>query len=121
MPVTLPSQDEWFTRDPRYLELMRGDALMTRAVTQRFHRARIELAEHYMSLAAPLGGKPCGLVLSRVDPMIDGAAVRELFMKLSGGTGIVIELPGSEHYLDFTSARDALWRLKASFASTFAG
>ncbi|HEY4178862.1 MAG TPA: alpha/beta fold hydrolase [Kofleriaceae bacterium] len=118
VPVRLPAPDEWFTRDPRYLEFLRDDTKMTRAITRKFHDARIALGEHYGSLA--LTKRPAALVLSRTDPMIKPEPVRELFDKLTGGVGMVIELPGTEHYLDFTSARDQLWRLVASFARTFA-
>ncbi|HEY4059754.1 MAG TPA: alpha/beta fold hydrolase [Kofleriaceae bacterium] len=117
VPVKLPAPDEWFTRDPRYLEFLRDDALMTRAITRKFHDARIALGEHYSSLT--LGGRPVALVLSRTDVMIKPEPVRELFDRLTGGAGMFIELPGTEHYLDFTPAREQLWRLVASFARTF--
>lgn len=121
VPVTLPAPDEWFTTDSRYLEFIRQDTLMCRAVTRRFQEARLALAQHYLGLEAPLAGKPAALVLSRVDPMIDGASAREVFGKLTGGGGIVVELPGPDHYLDFTPSQALLWRWQASFARSFAG
>ncbi|CAN5917933.1 hypothetical protein BH11MYX2_BH11MYX2_11560 [soil metagenome] len=119
VPVRLPAPDEWFTHEPRYLEFMRADAKMTRSGMRKFQQARVALGEHYGSLDAPLAGRPAVLVLSRVDPMIAPTAARDVFDKLTGGAGIVIELPGTDHYLDFTSSREQLWRLVGSFARTF--
>jgi alpha-beta hydrolase superfamily lysophospholipase len=120
VPVRLPAPDEWFTTQPRYLEFIRDDKLMNRAVTRRFQQARLELAQHYMALPAPLAGRPAALVVPRKDPMIDVASARDVFARLSGDTGIVVELPATDHYLDFTPAQEQLWRFKASFARSVA-
>jgi alpha-beta hydrolase superfamily lysophospholipase len=121
VPVGLPSPDEWFTTQPRYLERIRTDPLMVRSITRRFQEARIRLAEHYMGADAPLARRPCALVLSATDPMIDLASARDAFHRLAGGTGMVVELPGSDHYLEYTPSQELLWRLQAAFARTFAG
>lgn len=117
--VRIPAPDTWFTTDPRYLEMIAGDPLMVRAITRRFHDARVRLAEHYLALEAPLAARPCALVVPRTDPMVDLAGARDMFGKLAGGGGMVIELPGNDHYLEFSSSRQLLWRLQASFARTF--
>jgi alpha-beta hydrolase superfamily lysophospholipase len=120
-PVRLPTRDEQFTTQPSYLALIGQDPLMVRAVTRRFQEARLRLAEHYMAFDAPLARRPCALVVPRTDPMIDLASARDLFHRLAGGTGMVIELPTEDHYLEFSSGRTLLWRLQASFARSFAG
>jgi alpha-beta hydrolase superfamily lysophospholipase len=118
--VRVPSPDEWFTTSPRYLEFIAGDPLMVRSITRRFQEARLRLAEHYMALDAPLSGKPCALVVPRTDPMIDLASARDVFQRLTGGGGMTIELPGTDHYLEFSPGQQLLWRLQASFARSFA-
>lgn len=120
VPVRLPAPDEWFTRDPRYLAFIGEDPLMVRAITRRFQQARVRLAEHYLALASPLASRPAALVLPRADPMVDPAVARETFLRLTGDRGLVIELPGTDHYLDFTPSRELLWRVRASFARSFA-
>jgi alpha-beta hydrolase superfamily lysophospholipase len=118
-PVRMPAPDEWFTRDPRFLAFIRQDALMCRSITRRFQQARVDLAEHYMALSAPLAAKPAALILPQVDPMIDLPAARQVFQHVTGNQGIVIELPTTDHYIEFTSARELQWRIQASFAAAF--
>jgi alpha-beta hydrolase superfamily lysophospholipase len=120
VPVRIPAPDTWFTSDPRYLDFIARDPLMVRAITRRFHDARLRLGEHYLSQGAPLAGRPCALVIPRTDPMVDLAGARDVFGRLTGGSGMVIELPGNDHYLEFSPGRPLLWRLQASFARTFA-
>ncbi|MBA3455335.1 MAG: alpha/beta fold hydrolase [Deltaproteobacteria bacterium] len=118
--VHVPTPDEWFTKQPRYLDFIRQDPLMVRALTRRFQDARIQLAAHCMALDTPLANRPCALVLPHTDPMIDLAVARDVYHRLTGGTGVIIELPGTDHYLEFSAGQDLLWRLQAAFARTFA-
>jgi alpha-beta hydrolase superfamily lysophospholipase len=117
--VRMPSPDEWFTTDPRYLEFIRQDTLMCRRITRRFQQARLDLAQHYMSLTAPVANKPAAMILPQTDPMLDLASVRDVFRQVTGNQGIVIELPATDHYIEFTSARQLQWRIQASFAAAF--
>ncbi len=118
-PVRMPAPDEWFTTDPRYLDFIRQDTLMCRSITRRFQQARLDLAQHYMALSAPLAGKPAALILPQADPMIDLASARQVFQQVTGNEGIVIELPTKDHYIEFTAARELQWRVQASFARAF--
>jgi alpha-beta hydrolase superfamily lysophospholipase len=118
-PVRMPTKDEQFTTTPRYLEFIANDALMVRSITRKFQQARLELAEAYFAREAPLAARPSALVVPRVDPMIDLAGAREAYTRLAGDSGVVIELPTTDHYLEFSSAQQLLWRLQASFARSF--
>jgi alpha-beta hydrolase superfamily lysophospholipase len=118
-PVRVPAPDEWYTSDATYLDFIKRDDKMTRGLTRRFHAARLALADHYNAAKTPLANKPCALVVPRSDRMIDLAAARDAYHRLSGNTGIVIELPGTDHFLEFSPGRHLLWRLQASFARAF--
>ena len=51
--------------------------------------------------------------------MIDLAGARQVFQHVTGNHGIVIELPVTDHYIEFTAARHLQWRIQATFATTF--
>lgn len=117
-PVPLPLRDDWYTSDPNYLGFIEQDELMVRAITPRFAAARHALAAHYFSLNAPLAARPSAMVLPRHDRIIDLAQAREAYDELTGHTGIAIELPTRDHYLEFSSCRRDLWCIEAAFATT---
>jgi hypothetical protein len=109
-------EDTAYTRDPRYLEFMAGDRRMLRTMTRRMSVALYDLEVSYMTKEAPLAAKPCALVLPSVDPIIDREVSRSAFLQLCGGEGMVIELPSTEHYLEFSRSRRVFFGLVAELA-----
>lgn len=111
-------KDEQYTSDPRYLAFLRDDALLVRSVTPRFTAAAIDLEELALGDARPALRVPSVLVLPREDAVIDLAAARAAYHTYAGGEGAVVELPATEHYLEFGRCRSTLWRLVAVLAET---
>ena len=117
-PVAIPTPDEWFCTRTEYLAFMKRDALRVGALTSRFHKARVDMAAHYLALPAPLANRPAALVLPRRDKIVDVTSTREAFAGLAGQTGLVVELPTDDHYLEFSTAQHTLWALQAAFATS---
>lgn len=111
-------RDEDYTSDPRYLAMIRGDDAMVRAVTPRFLAAAIDLEDHVLGLDRPLVALPSVLVQPRGDRIVAGDVARDVYRSLAGDAGVVVELPATEHYLEFGPHRAAFRRLVALFAET---
>jgi alpha-beta hydrolase superfamily lysophospholipase len=111
----VPLEDEWYTRELRYLRFMGSDPLMLRQVRSRFRTSMLEMEQYYLGGSTWKTG-PKALVLPRTDRIIDLASVREHFAALSGGESLIVELPADEHYLEFSRWRAPLWNFLAAFA-----
>jgi alpha-beta hydrolase superfamily lysophospholipase len=103
-----------FTQDERYLAFMRDDPLRQRQMSSRFFASWIDAEAACRAL--PDGALPDAcLVQPRSDRVVDSAAARTLFARLSSGA--IHELPTDDHYLEFSTARDAWYEQVVSWAT----
>jgi alpha-beta hydrolase superfamily lysophospholipase len=107
--------DEQYTHDRERLAFMAADERMTRALTGRFLAAQLDLEERLRALPAGSLPRPAGLLVAREDTIVRVPTVRDRFLALAP-QGTVTELPGDEHYLEYSAARAEWWSLATSFA-----
>jgi alpha-beta hydrolase superfamily lysophospholipase len=103
-------KDEDYTSDPDRLGFMKRDERMARALTGRFLAAQIDLEAHVRDLPRGALPRPSTLVLAANDSIIRPDVVRERFRELAPA-GRIVELPGRDHYLEFSDQREAWWEL----------
>ncbi|HEY8206020.1 MAG TPA: alpha/beta fold hydrolase [Myxococcaceae bacterium] len=117
-PAPLALRDEDYTRAPAFLEFIRTDPLVLRAVGNLTRATLLDLEDYYLSLPNGWPRSPTALVLPRRDAIIRLAAAREAFLALTSGRGMILELPADEHYLEFSEHRDAFRTWLAGFVAT---
>ena len=117
-PIAITTPDAWFCSRERYLAFMAADDRRLRALTPRFHAARVAMAAEYLAAEGALAAKPAMLVLPRHDRIVDLATTRATFTKLTASSGVIVELPTDDHYLEFSPAQRTLWQLEALYATS---
>lgn len=99
--------DRDFTDDESYLEFMQRDPLSCREVTQRSRAALLKIENMYINKHIVMR-IPCAYISGREDRIIDIKHALEIFNRLCGQNGLIVQFPTDKHYLLFTQQRDAL-------------
>lgn len=114
----VPIENEWYTTVPRYLEFIENDPLMLREVTFGTILERHRLEEFYSDSGRPWPAVPTALILPKSDRIIEIPLVRGCMEELTSGRLTVIEIPSSDHYLEFSNCRESYLAVLASYALT---
>ncbi|WP_413439240.1 alpha/beta hydrolase [Sulfuriferula sp. GW1] len=97
-----------FTNIERYLSYIKNDQLAIRYLTRRSRSVLWHLEEHYVTPGALVCRKPTVFISGTEDPVINLASARDGYRQVSGGEGMILQLPADKHYLFFTEARSQL-------------
>lgn len=97
IPMIAP---ELFTDELHWQEFIRRDELALRRVSTSFLQANLRLTDEIQRGARPLA-KPLLMLLSGRDRIIDNERTRELYQRLDGGNGRLVEYPEACHTLEF--------------------
>lgn len=99
LPIPLIAP-EMFTDEPHWQEFIRRDELALRRVSTSFLQANLRLTDEIQRAARPLA-KPLLMLLAGRDRIIDNERTRELYRRLDGGNGRLVEYPEACHTLEF--------------------
>ncbi len=115
-PVGLEDMD--YTDIPQYLDFMRNDPLMLRAVTRRSRATFLALEDHYVAGQAPWPDLPVHMIVPRLDPIIRIAAAQATLERLSPRRPEIVQFDVVVHYIEFSSERERYWDFLAQLVAS---
>jgi len=116
--MSIPLADASYTTLEAYREFMRDDALMLRTCTVRTMASLYALESHYMAAPGVLAGRRVALVLSANDQIVINNRCREAYEHLVGNKGVVVEMPSSAHFIEFSETQEVMWGFIHAFAQS---
>lgn len=103
--VNLRAED--FTSDPQYLAFIHNDPLAGKQITERSRATLLTLEQLYCQEEITIS-LPAAYLSGMVDSVIDLPTAQNIFKRLTGTNGIMVQFPSHEHFLLFTKTRHAL-------------
>ncbi|GAB2729141.1 alpha/beta hydrolase [Kitasatospora kifunensis] len=97
-----------FTHAPRYRQFIESDELAVRRITHRSRATLLALEQLYLDPRRELPPVPTAFVSGHSDPVVDLDESRRVFATITGGRGLVLQLPTDRHYLYYTDVCDEL-------------